>query len=558
MKKIIVALMAIFLLMLGAAAVSAAVTVQETFSSTNPLLGGRSQEASNPDHDDEDNINITDDGTVTLASTTAVTVSGFSFTFPISGISSNDLQFNLKTSAGSAVVGSSIPAGGTIPLTLTGRITEKLDAVNADLQEVAFQVATVTFTFNDSSTLPVLVFMQRENLLEIQDVDVEINDQNRQNLDDDDTLDQLKPGDRLDFEVTVENTADKDSNLEVENTEVNIECSDEEDLDIDEDDSEQDVTEDDQETFTFQVTFDDDAADGTTGCGLTSEGRDKFNARHGDEISFDLEIERESHDINIKSASVSPFELACTDKSFQVNVEMMNLGRSDEDDVAVEIEARTLDYNRKISNIELEEDDSRTEVFDLPVPNDLEPGAHLIQVRTFYDGNKASDSEVVQVNNLCGAEEPREPVEPVTPSVTVAKTAFSTQPGDLVSVQVRVTNTANALRTFTVSLDEAEEFAEPVASKALTLNKGQTSTAFLNVRVKDDAREGDYSALVNVESNGQPVASESVVFELAGEPVPGEKEVQRFVGSTAFWVLIDVLLIVAAIVILWLIFRKKE
>ncbi len=556
MKKLILALMAILILAFGAAAVSAAVTVQETFSATNPLLGGRNQEASNPAHDDAVNkiFDVYDEGTFTLANSNVADVT-FIIAFP-SGFGFSRTDINLSKVSTEIT----IPGNGTAPVTIRGRIPEKLDAVNTNLQEVAFQVGTATITPSDGSGVLVMnIFMQRENFIEIQDVDVEINDQNRQNVDDDDNLDKLKPGDRLDFEVTVENNADKDSNLEVQDTEVKFECSDEEDLDIDEDDSDQDIAEDDEETFDFQVVFDDDAADGSTRCDLKAEGKDKWGARHGEEISFDLEVERESHDINIKSASVNPAELSCTDKSFQVNVEMMNLGRSDEDDAAVEIEARTLDYNKKISNIDLEEDDSRTEVFDIPIPDDLESGAHLIQVRTFYDGNKASDSEVVQVNNVCGAaaEQPEQPSKGA-PAVSVAKTQFTAQPGDLVSVQVRVTNTANTLRTFTVRLDEVGDFAENVASKSLTLNRGQTSTAFLNVRIKDDAREGDYSALVNVESNGQPVASESVVFEVAGEAAPGKKDVERFVGSTAFWVIIDVLLIVAAIVILWLIFRRKE
>ncbi|MEK6813000.1 MAG: hypothetical protein AABX86_02705 [Nanoarchaeota archaeon] len=427
-----------------------------------------------------------------------------------------------------------------------------------DLREVAFRVATARFTFSDGSTLDVPLFMQRENVLELQDVDVEINGQNKQSVDDNDNIDKLKPGDVLDFDVNVENRADKDSNLEVENTEVRLDCSDEEDLDIDDDTDEQDIAEDSEESFTFQLTFDEDAKDGTTGCDLGSEGKDIHGARHGDDISFDLEIERESHDISLRSISVDPSEITCQDTSFQVNVEFVNLGKSDEDETAVEVESRTLNYAKKISNIQVDEDDSRSEVFDVLVPAGLSPGAHLIQVRTFYDNNKASDSEVVQVNNVCGEEEPETPSTPSTPTITLSKTSFTAEAGDLVSIQVRVTNTAAMLKSFTVSLQEAEEFAEPVSSKVLTLNEGQTSTVFLNVKVKPEAQEGDYSALIAVESDGQTVATESVVYAVEKGILPSEDRIKDFVGSTVFWVLIDILLVVAAIVILWLIFRKKE
>ncbi|MDO8556831.1 MAG: hypothetical protein Q7R96_06715 [Nanoarchaeota archaeon] len=557
MKKYILGILAIALLVCLAVAASA-VTVQETFNENSPTFGGRNQEASNPEHDDEDNFNIYDDGSLTLVNndaTQAYTITGITFTSS-AGFSTADLNLSRTSTT------NTVPASGTLIVSLQARIPEKLDAVNTNLKEQAFQVATATINLVNgsgvASTVTVPLYMQRENILEINDAKVETNGKDRKSLDDGDDLDNLKPSDALVFDLEVENLADKDSNLELSNAKVQLTCDDEDNFDVNDDNSEEDITEDDKQTFNFEVTLDDDAKDGSTGCIFEVESRDANGARHADLLDFNIKIERENHDITIKDVTMIPQELTCDDKSFQLNVDVMNLGKTDEKETAIEVEGRTLKFLKKISNLRVDEDDSSTEVFDVPVPSGLSSGIHVLQVRTFYDNDKASDSKIVQINNACGTATPvEEQTQPAAETLTLTKTAFTGKAGESVSIPVKVTNTMSGLQTFTVTIVNGEDFIGTVSPKTLSLNAGQSSTVFLNTKLKTDVQPGDYSASINVESNGRVVDSETVTMKIeAGTSTTPTRT--GFLGSTNFWIVIDILLIVAAVVILWFIFRRKE
>lgn len=556
MKKTLLAVTFLIFLVGLSVAASAAVSLVDTFDASKPLLGGRTQRASNPEHDDANTkpelVNTFDDGSFALSNngTSAVTITDIKFA-SAAGFSINDVQLSWTSKAFT-----SVPASGSLNVDIRGRIPQSLDAVDTNLKEAAFQVATANVELSDGSLVTVPVFMQRQNILFIDDIDVTINGKNRQSIDDNDDIDQLKPGDNLDFDIELENIIEEDSNLDIDDVEPEVSCTDETDFDI-EDADDVDVNADETESTDLQIDIDEDAEDGTTRCNMEAVGRDNFGARHGHAISFDIEVERESHDIVIRGISVIPDQITCSDKSFQVNVDYINLGRSDEDEVAVEVEGRVFNFLKKITNRELDEDDSDTEIFDIPIPEGLEPGVHVLQVRTFYDTTRASDSEVVQVENLCGAEEETEVpgFEPGTGALTLTRTSFIASPGSSVSIPVQLRNTMSGFRTFTITLENADEFVDPVSSKVLSLNAGQSSTVFLNVKMKSGVAEGDYSAAVNVETSGSPVATEVVSFKVSGE---AEKaSTGNFVGSRAFWVALDIVLVLVALYFIWMIFRRR-
>ncbi|HLD12964.1 MAG TPA: hypothetical protein VJB87_05240 [Candidatus Nanoarchaeia archaeon] len=556
MKKLALIALCLLVVAMFATAVTA-VSVQETFSSSAPTLGGKSQESSNPEHDDEDKQNVLDDVVITLVNSDMTSHIINTISFSPNGFSSSDI--NLTSNAnGKTLSAATATANSTLQITISGRIPETLDAIDSNFNEIAFKVATATITYTDASTPTVFdIYMQRENVININDAKVETNNRDRKNLDDSDDVKNIKPGDILSFDIEAENTASKKSNLEVNDAQMDFTCDDEDDIDINDDDNEQDISEDEKQTYTFEVEFNEDAKDGSIKCTLAVDGDDVNGARHGNLITFDLKVERENHDISVRDVTIAPQDITCSDKSFQVAIDLLNLGTSNEDEAAVEIEGRTLNFLKKISNLELDEDDSSTEVFDIPVPDGLAAGAHVLQVRTFYDNTKASDSEIIQINNLCGTVEAEEPAVTDQPAVMVSKTSYTSQPGSLVSIPVKITNTMTGMKTYMISFENGEDFAQPVTEKTVSLNSGQTSTVFLNVRLKEDATMGEYSAAINVASSGKIVGSETVTVKVEGQaqatPATGD-----FVGSTGFWVLIDVLLIVAVIVILWFIFRKRE
>lgn len=539
----ILLLMTLFLVA-GALSVSATLP-SPAYSSTAPTWGSATQVASNPEDDDVSDRNVTTSTTITIATGTGDL--NLTTVTPVAGLTAADIEITETASTATTI-------------TLRARITEKLDAVDTDLTQKAFKVADIIIVSSTDTTLAFPVFMQRENNLEIDDIDVTVvspaGSRNTESLDPDenDDVKDVKPGDSLEFEIKVQNNFGSDSNTEIENVDVEVNIGDE----IDEEENEDlgDLSEDDDDTVSVTIDVEDDASDGSNNGEIRAQGDDIHGARHGDVATFDVEIERERHDILITSVSINPEELQCSDNSFQVSVKLLNLGKSDEDEVAVELEGRTLGVQARRANLEMNEDDSQTEVFDFTVdPNSIEPGVHVIQIQTFTDNIEISNSDIVQLNNACGETDVPEEEEPTTdaPVLSLSRTSFDGNAGSSVSIPVQVTNTENRARDYTISITNAGDFAEQVSPKTVSLNPGQTSTVFMNMKISDDAEDGSYSATVNVKAGSALVASDSVnVVVGEGAAAPGK------ISTSTFWIIADILLIVIAIVFVILIFRGRS
>jgi hypothetical protein len=167
MKKVFMAILSAMILVFCIATASAAVSVTSTINSDNPVFGGSSQMASNPNADDSADENIYDTGEVTLNSSSAVTITGITVS-PESGFSEGDLDITLDDSD------LSLAADTPEAITLKARIPEQLDAVDSDLEEAAFKVATVTISFNSGSPVTFDAYMQRKNMIDVKDVSITV------------------------------------------------------------------------------------------------------------------------------------------------------------------------------------------------------------------------------------------------------------------------------------------------------------------------------------------------------------------------------------------------
>ncbi|MEK6860623.1 MAG: hypothetical protein AABY07_01510, partial [Nanoarchaeota archaeon] len=315
----------------------------------------------------------------------------------------------------------------------------------------------------------------------------------------------------------------------------------------------------------------EDAEDGNVNCDLRVEGTDQNGARHGESIEFDAEIERKNHDVQIKSVDLTPSTLTCDDNSVQLSVSLLNLGTSDEDEVALEVSSKTLGIQQRIvSNLELDEDDSDVEVATIPVdPKKLKPGTYALQLQSFYDNVKVSDSEIVQIENTCellSSQEPQPqpgPTQPVVDSLTLEQETVRFSAGGTGSVPVQVTNRETMPVEYTVSLDNFEEFAESASTKAVFLNPGQSSTLFLNLKINKDATENKYTATVKLTKGNQIVETKSFTADVAGKAKSTGTKVSLGGEGTSriFWIIGDIILIVIAVFFIRLIFttgKKKK
>ncbi len=543
--------------------------VTNTYSATAPTFGNDKQEVSNPEHDDEDKrvINVT--STITL-------LNNESMPLEITGISFSDNQYGLTESDFELLSsGVTINNGTSNDLSIKATMPSTLDSINSNFEEVAMYVGRLTFNTNDTVTASFDVYMQRENKLILSDLDALINSKDTEsNIDDGDDIPDLKPGDDIELTIQVESDYTSKDDLDIEDVEIDIVCDDDGDLDFDDDNVDVgDLSPKDESDETISFKIEDDADDNTITCELTLDGTDQNGAKHGEMITFDVEVKRESHDIVIQEVRLNPTALTCDDSSLQISVDMANLGKRDEDEVAIDVQSMALGISERLTNLVLDVDDTTVETFVVSVsPEELVEGKYAILVSTFYDQSKQTDSQVVQIDNLCtenSFEETQEEEEftgTYTSTIDLSESTISATNDKLVSVKVDLTNRENTPVDYIVSLEDLEGFATSTSSKTVHLNPGQTSSVFLNLKTNEDVEEGAaYTASIVLKSANTGSILETETFTVNIEESTGSTGIS-FSGlegenSKAFLIILNVVLIIIAIFLIKLIFgsgKKKK
>ncbi len=327
-----------------------------------------------------------------------------------------------STTAPSAqVVIASLLKNAVATITVTGKIPLNLDAVDKDLKATSVTVGTLTGTGTETpapaspalpktSTSTVNVQMQAENKLEISDLTFYTNGESER-ASDGDKIDGIKPMDKLRLEATVKNKfADNDEGLDIEDVQLSVEIDDN-DFDVDEEEDVNDLSPKDEDTVSFDFDVDSDVDDGTYKLIVKVSGKDQNGALHGEQNEIRLKVERNTHDVTIRQVDVNPSSLLCDENSLRLTTTLANFGRRDERAAAVEVVSPQLKINKKVSDLSLNEDKSRTEAFDLTVPKDTKPGAYRIDVNTYFDNIAKSNTRSVTLNVEPCEEEQEEVVE---------------------------------------------------------------------------------------------------------------------------------------------------
>ena len=378
------------------ALLATSVSASLTFGSLS--IGDVNAETSNPNSDTESrkDINLTGSLTVTNNGTSTITNFRVSAVTAASGFSATDLNTN-TVKVESVPTGLSLAPGQVTQINIQSRMPKNLDAVSSNLVASAFKTATLTIQGLDvngsvADSGSVDLNMQRKNRLVVDSVRWKVRGKSQTADEDNDKVENTKPGDTVRIEFDVENDYNDNDNVDIENVEFRIESKDSE-LDLDEDEDLDDIGADDKESGTFEFDIDEDTDDGNYDVLITLTGRDEHGAKHGEKALIRFEVERESHEIAIKSVTLSPEKVGCDATNAKLVVSYSNIGKADEDQAAIEIDAPTLKFNQVITDIELDEDDGDTSAFNIPIPAGLVAGTYNIEIKTFYDQNKLTDNE---------------------------------------------------------------------------------------------------------------------------------------------------------------------
>lgn len=287
-------------------------------------------------------------------------------------------------------------------VTITMNVLVPLDhsAVDANLAAIAIPIGTFTASGTDSATNATVsvasgqINMQAENRLSIAKAKVLVNGISTKTVSDGDRISKLKPGDVLDISVEARNDFSRNTNIDFRNARVHVFSDSRRDLDIEEDDTIS-LRSDDKETVEFSnQKVEDDARQSSTTMTIDISGTDTNGAKQGQRISVRMEVDRLSHEIRIDSATTSPATTVGCDlssRNVRVDTRFTNVGRNDERNALIEVDAPTLGFNDKKSFV-LNEDDSRAATFTLTVPKTATPGTHTINVNSYFDATAKSNS----------------------------------------------------------------------------------------------------------------------------------------------------------------------
>ena len=407
--------------------------VAPTLSAPALSLGASNQKRSNPLAEEESDKNVNVTGTLTITNAGGETITNLAFS-SATGVGKYSSAFTNANSNGAELSATSVAVGASVTATVTLRVPENLDAVDNSQQPTSFNVATLSFTGKraDGTTaitpLSVNVNMQAENNLEFKDANILFQEKSEK-IRDNKNIDGIQPGDEIKMQFEVESKFDDKEQVDIEHIELEVlSLGDDEDLDVSEEESVDNLGPEDIESVEIAFTVEEDAKKGKEDMRIILKGEDENGAKHGERWEMSLEIEREDHEISIKSKDLSPKTVSCQ-SSANLVVGLRNTGRNDEEDVYLRVYSPEIgNFQSNIAAGDVDEDDETTHDLAIPIPEELAPGNYRITMDTYYDVSKKSSTDaVILTKEACstGKEEvpPEEKKDEQQPIVVVTPPA---------------------------------------------------------------------------------------------------------------------------------------
>ncbi len=297
-----------------------------------------------------------------------------------------------------------IPVNGSIDVTVEAFVPLDLDAVDSRGKKIDIDIGNIVFEGNYSDDTPVDqksvdLLMEAESKLEFGSSDITI-DGSTKSLRDDKEYKDVKRNDEISLEIKVENNFDDDGecddeddygDCDIEDIDVELEPD---DSDFDDDsDSIDSIRARDDDTVTLRFDVPDDIDDGDYDFELWVTGEDENGARHGEFLTFTLEVDVPRDEVSITDFDLNPSSLDCDQKSTILTVTVENTGRNNQDEVSIFVESSRLDIKDSIYHIELDEGDRTTKSFALRLPDDVEPGQYFVQIIANVDNSDETDRD---------------------------------------------------------------------------------------------------------------------------------------------------------------------
>lgn len=273
--------------------------------------------------------------------------------------------------------------------------------LNQDSREQTIGKLHVTANGDSISTTETAsLTMEAKSYLRIKKVEIDV-EGDEETISDGENYDKIKEGDEVTVTVTIENIYD-DNDKDIENVYFQIDADDS-DWDIDEEESdEDDIRGDDDQKFDVTFTIGDDIDGDDTDVIIEVFGDDNDDDfEHYDSLTFSFEIDRERDEVSITRAELDRTSYTCDTSYADLEVRIKNTGTDDQDEVTLQLVADELGWHDRELDIELDEGDSDTFEFRIPLNRADETDDYFVEIETFYNDDEESDSETVVITVIC-------------------------------------------------------------------------------------------------------------------------------------------------------------
>lgn len=402
------------------------------------------------DENQERNQNVTKTITVTNTDTAnSVTFSSLAFSSASGGADVSQFKLAVKsvTVDTTAYTGSinnpnantftfstpiTLAAGKSASVVVEALVPKKFSAVDTNLVAQALEMAKASLGGVTPTTVTVTggkLTMQAKNKLVVDDMTITVNGES-QSVSNNEKVDNLKPGDKLELEVLAKNQFSDRSDVDtaIDDAIVSVLSNNLDQIDVDEEEDLGTLSAKGDDSARFSFNIEDDTDDTTYVLTVKVTGTDENGAKHGEKVSIRLKVERETHEIAFKKVQVVPAAVECEgSRTAIVDVTVNNIGQRDEDAIVVEAIAPQLKFSQKITGLKLNDGKSKTLQFPIEVPEG-KSGTVRVDLATYWDNTQKSNTKSVSFDVAeCEEVEPSDIVQP-TPTPTPQPPAITQPP----------------------------------------------------------------------------------------------------------------------------------
>ncbi|HIG93546.1 TPA: hypothetical protein HA242_01295 [Candidatus Woesearchaeota archaeon] len=307
-----------------------------------------------------------------------------------------------------------LAAGASQDVTVSGKVPVNADQGVSEIGDLKVTAGAET-TYRLKTDVKSMIKIKRTTAF--------VNGIEKKNIDEQDDLKNLEPGDVVELKFRLENLFDEDyDNGDLEGT-----------IRIQLDDSDFDEEIDEEESFSLDAgkridsttdeivlsfTIPRLAKDSDYSMDIEIEAEDGNNANFIEKMELVLEVDRKQDDVRVETLTITPAEISCVRRS-QIVAKVSNFGSNRQPHASLTLVNADLGINTN-ENFELSsgtnEKGAIVKSTALDLSNDIKPGSYPIVATAYYDFNQFADRKTVELVVKKCTTQPEAPAPEPTPA----------------------------------------------------------------------------------------------------------------------------------------------